>query len=75
MKKPKVITFGKVFPDPDMVGESNYRAIYDVIVDGVFDGNVPDDDYILTPDEIGGAREALDGFKDWVSSLRKQLPK
>ena len=48
VKKTKTYTYGEIFPDPDIVCQSEYRAIHDVIVDGVFDGLIPEPDYVLT---------------------------
>lgn len=75
MKKPRVVTFGEVFNDPDMVGQSEYRAIYDVIVDGAFNGSVPDDDHVLTSEEAEHTLSMLTELKDLAADLRKELKK
>ena len=64
------ICFGDVFSDPDSVGQSEYRAIHDCIIDAVFNGNPPDGDTPLTEDQIHDIRGMLCEFADWVEGMK-----
>ena len=51
-KRKKIETvWADLFADPDMVGQSEYRAVYDTLVDAVYNGSVPEDDHVITPAE------------------------
>ena len=72
LKKIFTVVFGDVFDDPDMVGQSEYRAIYDTVVDVAFNGNVPDDDRVLTKDEREHIHWILKEFQSqciWTDKL------
>ena len=59
------------FADPDDVGESEYRAIYDTIADGLTSQDEDDPD--ASPSELADAM--LQSFIASAQAMRKQLRK
>ena len=51
--------------DPDMVGQSEYRAIFDCVADALED--VPEDEH------LGHAIEMLKEFESWAKEMRRPL--
>lgn len=72
---PAPLTFGKLFADPDDVGQSEYRAIYETVVDGVFDGTAPDADFVMTRDELESIAGIVDEFRLVATEHLSQLTK
>ena len=72
---PAPLTFGKLFADPDDVGQSEYRAIYETVVDGVFDGDAPERDYVMSHDELEQIAGMVDEFRLVATEHLSQLTK
>ena len=56
-----------IFPDPDVVGQSEYRAIYDTVSDGI-DGRTT-----MNSDDQELVCDMLAEFEDWGKSLREKM--
>lgn len=67
------VTFGSVFPDPDAVGQSEYRAILDVVLSGVLDLPIYDLARDNTDVDWSLVRSILEEFADWAQVLRSRL--
>ena len=68
--------FWRVFRNPDDLGNSEYRAIYDTIIDSVFDGDVPepgDDNDPITSGQTDLILGILDEFAEWATALSRRL--
>lgn len=65
--------FNSVFRNPDDLGRSEYRAIYDTVVDSLFDGDVPDADDVITDGQVQAIIGILDEFKKWAEALRNRM--
>lgn len=65
--------FNDVFTNPDDLGRSEYRAIYDTVVDALFNGDMPEADAVITDDQVQEIMGILDAFKDHAKALRNRL--
>jgi len=59
-----------IFSDPDIVGQSEYRAIFSCIHDAV-ENPGPNDE--LDSEAVGLILSGLEEFDDWVDELRNRI--
>jgi len=59
----KPIFWRDLFQDPDEVGESEYRAMYDNIVEAIFDDTEPRGNHVVTSEEQSQIVDMLQEFK------------
>jgi hypothetical protein len=59
-----------LLPDPDALGQSEYRAIYDCIMASWPD---IDEDYETDKEKISHVIDMLDEFSTWADNLKKDM--
>jgi len=67
------VPFGAVFPDPDHVGQSEYRAILDVVLSGALELDIYDLAKDDTDVDWALVRSILEECADWAQTLLVQM--
>ena len=57
------------FEHPDLVGQSEYRALHDTVADAVLGYDSPDPDSQLSDGDTEAIVSVLEEFRDWSLSL------
>lgn len=61
--------WNSIFKDPDLIGESEYRAIHDCVADATMQVGDVDTENEISSAELQHIISVLENFRGWTNSL------